>query len=389
MLGSAPQPAVPPGLGHRPGGAARPGHHAERGRAAGRFAASGPSGRETWPPWPGTALTLMGERPATRSLRPMPAWGPGQRAPVHQQQRPDSRSGVSGRRRAAEPGATPLRSVYAFSFAGVGQQPVAVVGRSGRCGRLVDGRPRSPARLRAAFAAPVRPGPGGYCHHQCRTPGLRAVTHGEVIAAWARLERPGQKTLVRRAQENPLFIGVDVGQSRRLLPGRARALSLSAATAALAQTSTVTFARIRMAHEPDQSGQPAFLAGPPEGSSGTMMIEYVAASTIDGDQDAADPASIGTLALSRGTEEDAPFTGAESRATAASRRRPADPARLRARGRRPAAASGRPDCRSATPTRADVSGGGEAAGRADRPRPARRSRTGRQLADRVYHLDPT
>ena len=40
-----------------------------------------------------------------------------------------------------------------------------------------------------------------------------------------------------------------------------------------------------------------------------MMIEYVAASTIAEIRNAADPASIGTLALSRGTEEDAPFTG--------------------------------------------------------------------------------
>jgi histidine ammonia-lyase len=62
-----------------------------------------------------------------------------------------------------------------------------------------------------------------------------------------------------------------------------------------------------MLNDPDTNGGNAFLAAGPEGSSGLMMVEYVAAGAIAEIRAAAQPASVGTLVLSRGMEEDATF----------------------------------------------------------------------------------
>jgi histidine ammonia-lyase len=62
-----------------------------------------------------------------------------------------------------------------------------------------------------------------------------------------------------------------------------------------------------MLNDPDTNGGNAFLAGGEAGSSGLMMVEYVAAGAIAEIRAAAQPASVGTLVLSRGAEEDATF----------------------------------------------------------------------------------
>jgi histidine ammonia-lyase len=62
-----------------------------------------------------------------------------------------------------------------------------------------------------------------------------------------------------------------------------------------------------MLNDPDTNGGNAFLATGPDGSSGLMMVEYVAAGAIAEIRNAAQPASVGTLVLSRGSEEDATF----------------------------------------------------------------------------------
>ena len=62
-----------------------------------------------------------------------------------------------------------------------------------------------------------------------------------------------------------------------------------------------------MLNDPDTNGGRAFLAAGPDGSSGLMMVEYVAAGAIAEIRNAAQPASAGTLVLSRGAEEDATF----------------------------------------------------------------------------------
>jgi histidine ammonia-lyase len=62
-----------------------------------------------------------------------------------------------------------------------------------------------------------------------------------------------------------------------------------------------------MINDPDTNGGNAFLAAEAAGSSGLMIVEYVAAGAIAEIRNAAQPASAGTLVLSRGAEEDATF----------------------------------------------------------------------------------
>ena len=84
-------------------------------------------------------------------------------------------------------------------------------------------------------------------------------------------------------------------------------LELDGTTLALALTAPITHSRIRMLNDPETNGGNAFLAADPDGSSGLMMVEYVAAGAIAEIRNAAQPASVGTLVLSRGSEEDATF----------------------------------------------------------------------------------
>ncbi len=249
----------------------------------------------------GTALTLIGERPATRPLRPTPAWGPDSALPFLSSSALTLGQGclvateLESLSRAAE-------VIYAFSFTALRGNPSSWSAEAAEAAGSSTAAAVA-ARLRAALL-PLHTAPS-----RIQDPfGLRvfALTHGEIIAALDRLS--GQLTaLLQRAQENPLFATHQVTHHGAFYQA-GLGLSLDAASAALAQASTTTFSRIRMAHEPSQSGQSAFLAGPPAGASGTMMVEYVAASTIAEIRNAAEPASTGTLSLSRGAEEDAPFT---------------------------------------------------------------------------------
>jgi histidine ammonia-lyase len=75
----------------------------------------------------------------------------------------------------------------------------------------------------------------------------------------------------------------------------------------LALTAPITHSRIRMLNDPETNGRNAFLASGEDGASGLMMVEYVAAGAIAEIRAAAQPASVGTLVLSRGMEEDATF----------------------------------------------------------------------------------
>ena len=110
------------------------------------------------------------------------------------------------------------------------------------------------------------------------------------------------------AQENPLF---DAEGDQVVHHGAfyqaSLSLELDGATLALALTAPITHSRIRMLNDPDTNGGNAFLAADADGSSGLMMVEYVAAGAIAEIRNAAQPASVGTLVLSRGAEEDATF----------------------------------------------------------------------------------
>lgn len=117
--------------------------------------------------------------------------------------------------------------------------------------------------------------------------------------------------LTAAAQENPLVVGAGTGHTRVVHHGgfhmAALTLRSDALRLALAQTAPTLLGRLRALSDPAVSGLPAFLATGPAGSSGTMILEYTAGSAYGALRAAAAPASLETVVLSRGTEEDASF----------------------------------------------------------------------------------
>jgi histidine ammonia-lyase len=149
---------------------------------------------------------------------------------------------------------------------------------------------RAPARIQDPYGLRVYP-----------------VAQASVVASLHSLEGQLERTL-NSAQENPLF---DIENESVIHHGAfyqaSLSLELDGATLALALTAPITHSRIRMLNDPDTNGGNPFLAADADGSSGLMMVEYVAAGAIAEIRNAAQPASAGTLVLSRGAEEDATF----------------------------------------------------------------------------------
>jgi histidine ammonia-lyase len=139
--------------------------------------------------------------------------------------------------------------------------------------------------------------------------GLRVypVSQASVVATLNSLVGQLERTL-NTAQENPLFDpeGDQVVHHGAFYQA-SLSLELDGTTLAMALTAPITHSRIRMLNDPETSGGNAFLAAVEDGSSGLMMVEYVAAGAIAEIRAAAQPASVGTLVLSRGMEEDATF----------------------------------------------------------------------------------
>ena len=187
----------------------------------------------------------------------------------------------------------------------------------------LDGNPQALSSIAArASAAPMstpspvacapfwRRGPAGLPPARIQDPyGLRVypVAQASVEASLPSLEGQLERTL-NASQENPLF---DIENESVIHHGAfyqaSLSLELDGTTLALALTAPITHSRIRMLNDPDTNGGNAFLAGEADGSSGLMMVEYVAAGAIAEIRNAAQPASAGTLVLSRGAEEDATF----------------------------------------------------------------------------------
>jgi histidine ammonia-lyase len=92
------------------------------------------------------------------------------------------------------------------------------------------------------------------------------------------------------------------------------AQALDAARSALAQAAGLGLNRLTMFAEPALTGLAPFLASGPAGASGTMIVEYVAASALAGLRAAAAPSAVHTVVLSRGVEEDASFAATGARA---------------------------------------------------------------------------
>ena len=253
----------------------------------------------------GTALTLIGERPASRPLEPMPAWGVDSALPfMSSNALTMARACLGVSELATLERASNL--VYLLSFLALDgneeafSEPAAAASANDSVSRVA-------ARLRSTLSGIATEGRRAA---RIQDPyGLRvyAVTEGPLAGAISVLD--GQLTgLINRAQENPLFdIATDAVIHHGTFFQAPLALAIDATTLAIAQTAPITHSRIRMMNEPDYTGASPFLAGGPAGASGLMMVEYVAAGAIAELRAAAQPASLGTLVLSRGVEDGASY----------------------------------------------------------------------------------
>lgn len=267
----------------------------------------------------GTALALTGERPVRRSSQQhSPESGPG-RSPAAPDFEPISPFGMES--------ALPFMSSSALTLA---RAALALdeLQRLDRAGRVVAAlsalavRANTQAFSRAAGRAAASPGAARVAQEMRRltkrTPvpariqdpfGFRAYVPSQaaVVAAMETLQLRIEQ-LASESQENPLF---DFEHSRVIHHGSfhqvALGLAVDGLTLALAQTAPLVLSRITMLHEPAFNRVEPFLASGPAGSSGHMMIEYIAAGAAGELRNAAQPASLGTVVLSRGAEEDASF----------------------------------------------------------------------------------
>lgn len=273
----------------------------------------------------GTALTLMGERPATGPLEPTGPWSRDSALPFI-----SSSALTIGRTCLVVDALDRLDRaaavVYALSFRGLDGNPsilspaaVRAVAAPGvdevaeRTKRLLGVAAGSAGRPGAPVAAPPGAAPGA---PPAAAPariqdayGLRAfpISQGAFTHALGALSEQAGR-LLGTAQENPLF---DLAGEAVVHHGAfhqvALGLALDGCALALAQTGPLVMSRIGMLNEPRFTGLRPFLAAGQEGASGLMMIEYVAAGALAELRASAQPASLGSVVLSRGAEEDASF----------------------------------------------------------------------------------
>lgn len=253
----------------------------------------------------GTALTLVGERPASRPLAPMPPWGSDSALPFM-----SSSALTLGRACLAVDELERLERasamIFLLSFLALdgNDQALSPAAASAAASPMVD---LVAARLLSLVTASALPDPVA---PRVQDPyGLRVhpVAQSALVTALDDLHQQVVRS-VNVAQENPLF---DVVGDRVVHHGgfyqASLSLALDGVTLALALTAPITHSRIRMLDDPETNRGRPFQAAGPEGSSGLMMVEYVAAGSIAEIRNAAQPASVGTLVLSRGAEEDATF----------------------------------------------------------------------------------
>lgn len=147
--------------------------------------------------------------------------------------------------------------------------------------------------------------------------GLRAFcqVHGPALDAAGHLRRV-LEIEINAAAENPL---IDVGSGSAYHHGQFStaypALALDNLRAAVHHVAELSAARLGDLVEPDFTGLPPFLASGPAGSSGLMILEYVAHDALGRLRHSAGPVTLGTSVISRGVEDHASFTPHAARST--------------------------------------------------------------------------
>lgn len=140
--------------------------------------------------------------------------------------------------------------------------------------------------------------------------GLRAFPqiHGPALDGVDHLRRV-LDVEINAAAENPL---VDAASGAVFHHGQFStayvALALDNLRAAVHHVAELSAARLGDLLEPEFTGLPPFLAAGPGGSSGVMILEYVAHDALAQLRHSAGPVTMGTAVISRGVEDHASFT---------------------------------------------------------------------------------
>ncbi|GAA4707173.1 aromatic amino acid lyase [Nocardioides conyzicola] len=135
--------------------------------------------------------------------------------------------------------------------------------------------------------------------------GLRAVP--QVHGPWEEALGAADRALaaeIGAAAENPLVVDGTTLHHGQFLTQRLAA-ALDAVRAAAVPALTLSTARLAALLEPDLTGLPSFLADGPAGSSGLMIVEYVAADLLARIRATAAPVTAQRAVLSLGLEEHA------------------------------------------------------------------------------------
>ncbi|GAA4842185.1 aromatic amino acid ammonia-lyase [Saccharopolyspora rosea] len=203
--------------------------------------------------------------------------------------------------------------VTALSFCALGGSPEAYSERV-HAARPHPGSMRCAVEMRRLLGMDGELTPG----QRLQDPfGLRAFpqVQGPALDAAAAVEQVLTIDL-NAAAENPL---IDIETEQAYHHGQFStahlALVFDHLRAALHHVAELSAARLSDLVEPDLTGLPAFLAQGPAGSSGIMILEYVAHDALAQLRHAAAPVTLGTAVISRGLEDHASFSTHAIRAT--------------------------------------------------------------------------
>jgi histidine ammonia-lyase len=260
------------------------------------------------------ALTLAGERPwATGALEPV-AISPGDALAFISSNAATLAEAVLAWHdlvRLLEAG----HVVAALTFCALGGSAEAYSERV-HAARPHPGSVRCAARLRRLLTSGNDLPPG----RRLQDPfGLRALPQiqGAALDAAGNVERVINIDL-NAAAENPL---IDIETEQAYHHGQFATAHLALAfdhlRAAVHQVGELSAARLSDLVEPDLTGLGSFLAQGPAGSSGIMILEYVAHDALAELRHAAAPVTLGTAVISRGLEDHASFSTHAVRATVA------------------------------------------------------------------------
>ena len=256
----------------------------------------------------GTALTLLGERrtmDGRQIASPVPGWATEDALPFIS----SSALTIAQAVLAQQELATLLHnlvSVSALSFAAMSGNPeafgpevggaadsAAVTGMAAELHALVEGSGK-PARIQDPYCLRTLPQALGAVAEELDT--LKSVLQRLVVAG----------------NENPLVFGSAADGSNGvahhgLFQMTTLARRVDAVQLAVGAACATNLRRISLLCDPAYTGLNRFLAADDAGQSGVMMLEYVAAAAAGHIRANAQPASLQTVVLSLGAEEDASF----------------------------------------------------------------------------------